>query len=163
MARKDSRLLKEIRQTRPFPSARQEAFLAILRTADVLRRRIAQVLEPYDVTPQQYNVLRILRGAGPAGLPTLAIGERLVEETPGMTRLLDRMEAKTLVRRERCKADRRQVLCYITAAGLKILEALDPAINHADVQLLGNFSDANLETLLAFLEEIRVAAENPAA
>lgn len=160
MARAASRLQHEIRQTKPFQSLRQEAFLAILKTSDVLRRRVSQLLEPHEVTPQQYNVLRILRGAGPAGIPTLAIGERLVEETPGMTRLLDRMEAKKLVRRERCLHDRRQVLCYITQEGLSILEALDPHVAKADSHLLGKLSDSNLETLLSLLEEVRASAES---
>src|ERR687897_938950 len=96
-----SALQKEIRQTRPFQSRGQEAVLALMRTTDLARRVIGKVLEPYDVTAQQYNVLRILRGAGEAGLPTLDIADRMIEQAPGITRLIDRLEAKGLVRRER--------------------------------------------------------------
>lgn len=159
MARPTSRLQREIRQTKPFKSARQEAFLSILRTADILRRRVTRLLEPHGITAQQYNVLRILRGAGPAGLPTLAIGERLVEETPGMTRLLDRMETKQLVRRERCTKDRRQVLCYLTPPGAELLDSLDAPLNAADKSLLGNLRAIDIQSLLSMLDEIRAAED----
>src|SRR6185295_1524706 len=109
-----SALQREIRQTRPFRSRSQEAMLALLRTADQVHRSFARVVEPHGITLQQYNVLRILRGAGDAGLPTLEIGARMIERSPGVTRLIDRLEAKGWVRRERCPHDRRQVLCWIT-------------------------------------------------
>jgi hypothetical protein len=107
MARQTSRLQQELKQNRPFRSIYQEAALSVMKTADAIRRDLGRKLEPSDITVQQYNVLRILRGAGAQGLPTLAIGDRLIEETPGMTRLLDRLEAKALVRRVRCEQDRR--------------------------------------------------------
>ncbi|HSN86827.1 MAG TPA: MarR family transcriptional regulator, partial [Thermoanaerobaculia bacterium] len=88
-----------------------------MRTTDLVRRAIARLLEPYDMTPQQYNVLRILRGAGEEGIPTLEISDRMIEQAPGITRLLDRLEAKKLVRRQRCPEDRRQVLCWLTPEG----------------------------------------------
>ena len=155
MARQNSRLQQEIRQTKPFQSIYQEAALSVMKTADVLRRAITRRLEAFDITPQQYNVLRILRGAGPDGLPTLAIGERLLEETPGMTRLLDRLDAKALVRRVRCQQDRRQVLCYLTASGERLLAAIDPAMRSADEDFAGSLSAAEAETLVELLEKIR--------
>src|ERR1700750_2732984 len=94
-----------------FHSREQEATLGLLRTAAAIKRSLAQVIEPHGITPQQYNVLRILRGAGAEGIPTLTIGERMIEQTPGVTRLLDRLEAKGLVARCRGEDDRRQVLC----------------------------------------------------
>ena len=103
-------ILEEIQQSKPFRSRSQEAYLALLRTADESRRRIGQVLESAGVTLQQYNVLRILRGAGKDGLPTLAVAERMIERTPGVTRLIDRMEKKKLVRRTVDRNDRRSVL-----------------------------------------------------
>src|SRR4029453_18362861 len=109
-----SRIQHEIKQSRPFRSKGQEAAIALMRTADLVRRTIAGIVGPYDLTPQQYNVLRILRGAGQAGLPTLEIPERMVEQAPGITRLLDRLEKKTWVERERSQEDRRQVICRIT-------------------------------------------------
>ena len=87
-----SSIVDEIKQSKPFPSKSQEAYVALLRTADDSKRFVTQVLEPSGVTLQQYNVLRILRGAGEGGLPTLTVAERMVERTPGVTRLIDRME-----------------------------------------------------------------------
>src|SRR5262249_35367113 len=114
MKRSPSAIVREIKQTRPFPSQRQEGAVALMRTADQLRHLLTRYLEPAGITAQQYNVLRILRGANPERLPTLEIAERMIERTPGITRLLDRLEAKQLVHRERCPSDRRQVLCGIT-------------------------------------------------
>jgi DNA-binding MarR family transcriptional regulator len=155
MARHESRLQSELKQTRPFQSIHQEAALSVMKTADVLRRELARQLEPHEITPQQYNVLRILRGAGEAGLPTLSIGERLIEETPGMTRLLDRLELKQLVRRVRCEQDRRQVLCYITAGGRALLRALDPVLAASQTQMAGTLTDADAESLVVLLERMR--------
>src|SRR5437867_4356503 len=104
MRRNPSAIERELKQTRPFPSRRQEAAVALLRTADRLRHLLTRWLEPAGITAQQYNVLRILRGALPGPLPTLEIAERMIERTPGITRLLDRLEAKRLVGRERCAA-----------------------------------------------------------
>lgn len=155
MARQNSRLQQELKQKRPFRSIYQEAALAVLKTADVIRRDLTRQLEPHDITAQQYNVLRILRGAGEEGLPTLAIGERLIEETPGMTRLLDRLEAKKLVRRVRCEHDRRQVLCYLTSAGAELLERLEPAVGETEADLASKLTPAEAESLVELLERLR--------
>lgn len=152
---KPSRLQEEIRQTRPFPSPRQEAFLAILRSADLLRRGVAALLEPFGVTPQQYNVLRILRGAGPEGLPVLAIGTRLIEHTPGMTRLLQRLEGKGWVERRRNIDDRRQVDCRLTPAGAELLARIDPVMEQADRHMLASLSPSQLDALIALLDDVR--------
>src|SRR5947209_9299865 len=103
-----------------FRSREQEATLGLLRTADAMKRSLAQVIEPHGITPQQYNVLRILRGAGPDGLPTLSIGGRMIEQTPGVTRLVDRLVRKDLVARNPCAKDRRRVFCRITPKGLDL-------------------------------------------
>lgn len=150
-----SRLQQELRQTRPFASIHHEAVLSVLKTASLLRLEIARNLEPEGVTPQQYNVLRILRGAGAAGLPTLAIGERLVEETPGITRLLDKMEARGWVARVRSTDDRRQVLCTITAGGLRLLERLAPRVEALNERFAAAISSARAEQLAVLLESIR--------
>lgn len=149
-----SLLQQEIKQ-RAFRSSAQEATIAILRTADVLRRTIGALLEPHGVTMQQYNVLRILRGTFPDPLPTLEIGERLIEQTPGVTRLLDRLEEKGLVRRARCTEDRRMVHCWITPAGLELLAELDPVADEADDRLADSFEPAELRQLIALLERVR--------
>ena len=155
MARQTSRLQSELKQTRPFQSIYQEATLSVMKTADLLRRHLTRQLEPHEITPQQYNVLRILRGAGKAGLPTLSIGERLIEETPGMTRLLDRLEFKGLVRRVRCEQDRRQVLCYITDGGVRLLAELDPVLAANEKVMAGTLTGAEAESLVVLLEKMR--------
>jgi len=152
---RQSAIQREIRQTRPFRSLGQEGFVALLRTADVMRRFMARVLEPFGITTQQFNVLRILRGAGSEGVPTLTIAERMIEEAPGITRLIDRLEAKGLVRRERCPGDRRQVLCFATPAGLELLGQVDGAVNAADDDALGMLSDPDKSELIRLLDLIR--------
>jgi len=124
-------LQRELQQRRQFGSRGQESVISLLRTADLLRRHLSLASEPHGITVQQYNVLRILRGAGEEGLPTLAIGLRMVEQTPGVTRLLDRLEAKGLVARCRGESDRRQVLCRLTVAGSYLLNRLDPEMEEA--------------------------------
>lgn len=148
-------LRRELHQSQPFRSRAQEATIAILRTADAVRRRISAAVEPEGITLQQYNVLRILRGARGQPMPTLKIAERLIEQAPCVTRLLDRLEAKGLVRRERCTEDRRQVLCSITDEGLRLLERLDGPLDEADEALTRQLDPSELETLLRMLERVR--------
>lgn len=152
-----SSLLRELRQTKPFASIHDEAFVSLLRTADVLRWRITEVLEPEGVTLSQFNVLRILRGARDTGLPTLEIGARLVEQAPGITRLIDRLETAGLVRRERPRADRRQVLCHIEAKGLELLARVDSTMPQASEVLFSGLNAERLRQLIASLDAIRSA------
>lgn len=153
--RAPSRLQTELRQKKVFRSASQEGAIGIVRTADLIRRRFSQLVEPHGISGQQYNVLRILRGARPEALPTLTIAERMIERTPGITRLLDRLERKGLVRRERCASDRRQVLCEITRQGLVLLEKLDGPIGRADDEALGGIPGADLKALIRILDAVR--------
>lgn len=157
MSETTSAIQREIGQTQPFRTRAQEATIAILRTADVVRRRITAALEPHGITMQQFNVLRILRGARGKPMPTLDIGERLIEQTPGITRLLDRLEEKELVRRERCTADRRQVHCFITQPGLDVLSAVDGTVDGEDDVVGLALSDDELTVLIGFLDRIRHA------
>lgn len=150
-----SPLQKEIRQGKPFRSRGQEVVVALIRTADLVRRVVGRVLEPYDITVQQYNVLRILRGSGEQGLPTLEIGERMVEHAPGVTRLLDRLEVKGLVRRQRCPEDRRQVLCWLTPAGTELVERLDEPVDSADAEAVAMLGPEEQERLLRLLDAVR--------
>lgn len=152
-----SSLLRELRQSRPFPSNREEAFVGLLRTADMLRWRIAEVLEPEGITLAQFNVLRILRGARETGLPTLEIGGRLVEQAPGITRLIDRLELAELVRRERPRADRRQVVCHIEKKGLALLARLDTTVPQASEVLFAGLASVDIDRLIASLDAIRRA------
>ena len=129
--------------------------IALLHTADVLRRHLSRVVEPHGITLQQYNVLRILRGAGEGGLPTLSIAERMVEQTPGVTRLLDRLEAKSLVARCRGESDRRQVFCRLTSTGRTLLAQLDPDMDEADEAGVAMLRPDDKQRLLELLTSIR--------
>lgn len=149
------RLREEIQQTRPFRSKGQEAFLALLRTADITKRRFSELFEREGVTFQQYNVLRILRGAGDQGLPTLEIGERMIERTPGVTRIVDRLETKGWVARDRGTEDRRRVWCRITEKGLDLLARLDPPVDATDELIFADLSDDQLQVLVDLLDTLR--------
>ncbi|MEO5510811.1 MAG: MarR family transcriptional regulator [Longimicrobiales bacterium] len=125
----------------------------------MLRRGYAAVLEPQALTHQQFNVLRILRNAkGGRGTPTLDIGASLIEQAPGVTRLLDRLEDKALVRRERSADDRRIVLCWITAAGRELIGRLETEVAAVDSAALDGFDPDDLQALLETLESIRISA-----
>jgi len=126
-----------------------------MRTTDRVRRQLAMVVEPQGITLQQYNVLRILRGGGEEGVPTLEVAARMIEQTPGITRLLDRLEAKGLVKRERCRHDRRQHLCWITAEGLKLLERLDAPVLAASDAALKGLDPGDRLALIRLLDAIR--------
>jgi DNA-binding MarR family transcriptional regulator len=148
-------LQTELVQRRPFHSVKAELAVSILRTAALLERHFAQVVARSGVTVQQYNVLRILRGAGSEGLPTLVIRDRMIHAAPGITRLLDKLEKAGLARRERTSSDRRQVFCYITDQGLKVLSQLDVDMRLADDTAAGNLSDSEQRQLLKLLEGVR--------
>lgn len=152
---KRSALQDELRQSRPFRSPREEAALGILRTAEVLRQRLAPVFDRHGLTGQQYNVLRILRGALPEALPTMEIADRMLEKTPGITRLLDRLQEKGLVRQERRSDDRRCILRSITQEGLDLLAALDAPVAAANHELVGVLTVDQAEQLIELLDVIR--------
>jgi DNA-binding MarR family transcriptional regulator len=151
-----STLLDELKQSRPFDSPADEAVVALLRTATLIRRAIAKRVEPYGISPAQYNVLRILRGAGPEGLPTLAVRDRLIEEAPGITRLIDKLEEAGYVRRARAGNDRRVVHCVITDRGLRLLDAMDTLIREtASLIGLGLPDPRDQEELIGLLQRVR--------
>ena len=145
----------EIAQNRPFHSVKAEIAVSILRTAALIERHFAQVVARTGLTIQQYNVLRILRGAGAEGMPTLVIRDSMIHAAPGITRLLDKLEKAGLARRERTSPDRRQVFCYITDKGLSILTGLDEEMREADEVAVGSLSDAEQKQLLRLLENVR--------
>jgi DNA-binding MarR family transcriptional regulator len=148
-------------QRKPFQSPAQEAVVALMRTTDVVRRQMARVIESHGITLQQYNVLRILRGGGSEGVPTLEVAARMIEETPGITRLLDRLEAKRWVRRERCPHDRRQHLCWITKDGAALVARLDaPVLAASDTSLKGLKAQERI-VLSRLLAAIRAVHEPP--
>jgi MarR family transcriptional regulator, organic hydroperoxide resistance regulator len=145
------------KQAENFRSREQQAILGLLKTADAVVRSLGQLVEPYGITPQQYNVLRILRGAAPDGIPTLTIGERMIEQTPGVTRLVDRLERKGLVARSPCPDDRRRVLCRITDVGLQLLSDPDEPVNRWDAQTVSVLGSADLDALITLLDRVRSA------
>lgn len=149
MAQETRTLQGEIKQRRPPPS--QAGVAELLRAADRVRRYLATVMKPFGVTGQQYNVLRILRGARPEPLPTLEIAERMMERTPGITRLLDRLEKKGLVSRERCAEDRRCVLCSITDTGLELLREMDQPVDAADEAVTAELNPREVKELIRLL------------
>jgi DNA-binding MarR family transcriptional regulator len=147
----------EIKQRRPFRSARQEATIALLRTASIVGRTISRVLEPYGLSPAQYNALRIIRDAGSGGIPTLAIRERMIEQGTAITRLLDILEASGWIRRERSLPDRRQVFCAATAEGKKMLKRLDPVVDAADEAAAAALDVQEVRQFIGMLDGVRTA------
>jgi DNA-binding MarR family transcriptional regulator len=162
MPSKTIALRPELKQTRPFHSTAHEALLSVLRTAAALQRLTAQIVEESGITVQQYNVLRILRGAGDAGLPTLAIRDRMVEEAAGITRLLDKLERGGFVVRERSTPDRRQVLCRITPGGLLLLEGLDAPVDAMTETIFAALDEAEQLSLVELLGAVRGACHGDA-
>src|SRR3954467_12921171 len=140
-------LRNEIKQTKPFSSAEAEAHLNIERTSAVLGHAFGEKLKAYGITSTQYNVLRILRGAGADGLCRNEVRDRLVSQVPDVTRLLDRLEASGLIERERSTTDRRLVSTRITTAGLALRKKLDEPVLDLHRRLLGHLSEKQLMTL----------------
>jgi DNA-binding MarR family transcriptional regulator len=140
---------------KPFKSVEEEAILSIARTAAILEHAGAEALKPFNLTITQYNVLRILRGAGDPGLCRNEVGERLVTKVPDVTRLLDRMEASELIVRQRGGDDRRFVATRITEKGLKLLEKIDRELPAIHERQLGHVSQKRLRDLISLLEEVR--------
>lgn len=144
-----------IKQQKPFGSPEEEAALNIDRTAAVIGHAFAESLKAYDITPTQYNVLRILRGAGKEGLCRNEVRDRLVAQVPDVTRLLDRLEQAGYIERERGTVDRRLVTTHITAAGLSLLRSLDAPVRAMHKEQLGHMSAAQLKMLSHLLELAR--------
>lgn len=150
------RVAEELQQARPFRSTAQEALLAVLVTADRIATHLDRVLvDAADITRQQYNVLRILRGAGAEGLPTLVIAERMIERTPGVTRLLDRLEKRGWIERERSAEDRREVRVRVSRSGLALLARLDDVVDGVDDRPERELADAELAELVRLLDRLR--------
>ena len=150
---------RERRQEFDQGATAREAASALLRAADSVRRSAARVVEPHGVTLQQYNVLRILEDAGQDGLPTLEVAARLIQETPGVTRLMDRLEAKAFIRRQRCSQDRRQHLCWLTGHGAQLLGRLAPAIAAALERTYRRLDSNKRQQLIALLDSVDASGE----
>jgi DNA-binding MarR family transcriptional regulator len=155
----DGKLAKEIFQTKPFSSREEEAYLNLGRTFEFLQARVAGLLKQYELTPVQYNMLRILRGAGSEGITCKQACERMLSPDPDITRLLDRMEARKWLRRERSQEDRRVVMTWITPGGLDLVNRIDQPLADLLRTTMGFIGQIRLRELIETLEALR---ENPA-
>jgi DNA-binding MarR family transcriptional regulator len=151
----DGKLQSQIKQSRPFRSPEEQLFVNLLRTARQLLDDFDRLLRASDLTQPQYNILRILRGAGAQGLPSGEIGERMVGRDPDVTRLLDRMEERGIVVRTRSKADRRVVTAQLTPEGLRMVDDLDAPLLAMHARQLGHLSSEEMESLNTLLERAR--------
>lgn len=149
------KLQSELKQSKPFATREGEVILNIHRTAEVLLWKVTEFLKPYDLTPTQYNVLRILRGAGREGLICREIGERMVARDPDVTKLLDRLETRALIMRVRDTKDRRIIITRITDGGLTLLKEIDRPLTEHSRAMLGHLSAKKLDALKELLEEAR--------
>jgi DNA-binding MarR family transcriptional regulator len=147
-------LQREIKRNKPFDLPEQEAMLNLLRTADQLQIRFARLFRKFGLTPQQYNILRILRGAGQP-LPILEIAARMITVVPGITGLIDRLEGANLVERKRCDQDRRVIYVAIAPQALEVLSQIDEPLLALHRQVLGHLSREELATLTRLLEKAR--------
>src|ERR1051326_7722192 len=139
----------ELKQTRPFTS-----------TADELQQQLIELLKPYGLSPTQFNALRILRGAGEAGLPCSEIGERMINHDPDITRLLDRLEQRDLVARQRDAKDRRVHVARITKTGLDLLKSLDKPVEEFHRVTTADFGESNLKSLIRLSDKLRHSLQN---
>jgi DNA-binding MarR family transcriptional regulator len=145
---------------RHFDSIEQEAFLNLWRTYDRLHILEEELFGRYELTPQQYNALRVLRGEGDHKLATLALASRLVSRAPDITRLLDKLEERKLIERERPADNRRMVLIGLTPAGRALLADLDEQVRASHVRQLGHLSAGQLRELIVLLQAARAPHED---
>ncbi len=150
-----SSLKSEIAQQKPFSGPAEEALLNLLRTSDCLQRAMQRDAKSWNITATQYNVLRILRGAHPGGLPCSSIGERMITCDPDITRLLGRLKALHLIRQERQKKDKRVVTTYISDAGLALLKEMDETVSRFPDRMLGHLDAGELAEFIRLLELAR--------
>ncbi len=158
-----SRTIREaIQQTRPFHSPAEEALLTLIRTMDRVDEDAVAPIREAGLSAAQYNVLRILRGAGEAGLQTYQVVDRLLTRAPNITRLVDKLEAKGYLTRTRCREDRRVVHVRITASGLELLARLDAPVEASVRAAMRGLPPGDLETLIRLLNRLRQPLEGEA-
>jgi DNA-binding MarR family transcriptional regulator len=149
------KIQSELRQSKAIKHPSEEAALNILRTSDVLTRVITELLKPSGLSPTQYNVLRILRGAGTEGICCKEIGDRLITRDPDVTRLIDRLEKRSLLVRVRGKEDRRYVTIHLSPEGLNLVNRLDEPVNDLSRKLMRNIHTGDIKVLIDLLERVR--------
>lgn len=148
-------LQDELKQKVPFSSIEEETYLGLLRTADALQARAEVKFKEFGLTGTQYNALRILRGAGPEGMPCSEIGVRMITHDPDITRLLDRLQKRGFVKRSRSQQDRRVICARITTAGLRLLRDMDAPIVRHNRDMLQHVGAQKLRELIALLQVVR--------
>jgi DNA-binding MarR family transcriptional regulator len=156
MKSQERKIYAEIRQGKPFGRPEPELAVVLLRTGDVLHHSLDRALAPHGLSNEQYNALRILRGAAEEGHPTLEISRRLISRSPNITRLVDKLIQKGFARRDRSAEDRRQAVVRITPAGLKLTAECDRAIESV-LAKLRCLSGAEMKTAVGLLDRIRGA------
>lgn len=147
-------LEEDIKQDKGFKNERQKAILNIIYTEGWLRNRLAETLKPHDLTSQQYNVLRILRGSKPKPLSTSCIRSRMIDKMSDASRIVDRLDKKKLVRKKACATDKRLVDVFITKEGLKLLEKIDGPVDDMH-KMFDTITVEEAETLNRILDKLR--------
>ncbi|KAA5539082.1 MarR family transcriptional regulator [Roseiconus nitratireducens] len=147
-------LQTELKKKHGFDSIEQEAMLSILRTSDLLENRLARLLRQYDLTPSQYNAMRILRGEGQP-MPCLEIAERMIQVAPAITRVVDQLVEREWIAKDQSEEDRRVYLVRLTARGKALLRRLDRPILQLHDSLLGHFRRGDLQKLISILQSAR--------
>lgn len=145
----------EISQTKPFAQREEEAYLNLARSFEFLTQQLTEIFRPYQISTTQYNVLRILRGAGEAGLNCTEAARRMITHDPDITRLFDRLAQRNLIRRSRSQSDRRVVMAHITAEGNQLLEELDEPVRALHTAQFAGLSEQQLEAFIGHLEALR--------
>jgi len=151
-----SKFARELKLTRSFRSPAHEAAIAVVRTASCIRNGLLRITRKEGISLSQFNILRILRGAG-GPLPTMDIANRMVEVEPGVTRLLAKLERKKLVRRERSESDARSVLCSITHEGLYVLTRLDRRVAEFEESYFASLSEQEIRALIGSLADVCIS------
>lgn len=147
-------LRQQLKKKGPFDSLQQEAMLSILRTSDLLENRLARLLREYDLTPSQYNAMRIMRGEGQP-IPCLEVAVRMIQVAPAITRVVDQLVGRGLINKQQSRKDRRVFLVELNASGTRLLKKLDQPIQSLHQSLLGHVPKSNLKMLNRILEAAR--------
>ncbi len=154
-------LKEELKTTVDFASLEQEAFLSMLVTTDRINRRNTEFMARFGISPKQFNILRILRGAGKPGIPVMEIGRRMIEKSPDISRIVNRLIDMGLVCRRRQRSDRRVVKVTISAKGLRLLEQMDGPVLNQVADMLAGLSKDELQSIVALLGRVRESVYRP--
>lgn len=149
------KIAAEISQTKPFTCREEEAFLNLARSYEHLQQGFAELFRTFQLSTTQYNVLRILRGAGEEGLTCTEAARRMISHDPDITRLFDRLESRALIVRSRSTADRRVVMARISEAGVALLAQLDQPVLDLHMEQMRRLTPEGVETLITLLEQVR--------